>query len=234
MLRLTVALIFVSFALTAQVRAEQNPVVVELFTSQGCSSCPPADALLRELAGRDDVLALALHVDYWDYIGWKDEFALSAHTKRQKAYASEGGRRMIYTPQMIINGQDSIVGAKAMKIFDAIAAHRAQAAVAEITARRKGAAIRVELAPVEGAARPGDYAVILVRFTPERDVYIKRGENAGRHISYTNIVSDWTKLRSWDGKSPLALEADIAGDLAAAVIVQQSGPGPIVAAAKVQ
>ena len=90
--------------------AESRPVVVELFTSQGCSSCPPADAFLHELSQRDDVIALALHVDYWDYIGWKDIFAQPAFTKRQKAYAKAGGRRSVYTPQMIIGGQDHVVG----------------------------------------------------------------------------------------------------------------------------
>ena len=99
----------------------QSPVVVELFTSQGCSSCPPADALLHELAGRDDVIALALHVDYWDYIGWEDAFADPAHTQRQRQYALEAGRRSVYTPQMVINGQTAIVGTKPMALSEAIA-----------------------------------------------------------------------------------------------------------------
>src|SRR6056297_1329329 len=83
-----------------------DPVVVELFTSQGCSSCPPADAMLGELAERDDVIPLALHVDYWDYIGWADIFADPAYTRRQKGYAHATGQRMVYTPQMVIDGQD--------------------------------------------------------------------------------------------------------------------------------
>jgi hypothetical protein len=95
--------------LSAPSLAQDRPVLVELFTSQGCSSCPPADALLHKLARRDDVVALALHVDYWDYIGWKDTFAKAAHSARQRAYAREAGRRMVYTPQMIINGADHVV-----------------------------------------------------------------------------------------------------------------------------
>ena len=103
--------------------AQTSPVVVELFTSQGCSSCPPADAMLHKLAERDDVIALALHVDYWDYIGWKDEFAVPAYTKRQRGYARTNGRRMIYTPQMVINGQDDVIGAKPMDVSDLIQKH---------------------------------------------------------------------------------------------------------------
>ena len=90
--------------------AEDAPVVVELFTSQGCSSCPPADELLREMSKRPDVIALAFHVDYWDYIGWKDEFAHPGFTKRQKAYAKAAGERMVYTPQMIVHGVVRVVG----------------------------------------------------------------------------------------------------------------------------
>src|SRR5918996_4983900 len=91
-------------------RAQTNPVVVELFTSQGCSSCPPADALLAELAGKDGVIALALHVDYWDYLGWADSFASPAFTARQRAYAKKAHSRTIYTPQMIVQGEDRLVG----------------------------------------------------------------------------------------------------------------------------
>ena len=94
------ALVSLFFA-TAAV-AESDPVVVELFTSQGCSSCPPADRIMHDLAKRDDVIGLALHVDYWDYIGWKDEYADPDHTLRQRSYARQGGRSMIYTPQMVV------------------------------------------------------------------------------------------------------------------------------------
>src|SRR6056297_2439763 len=110
---------------TRAAMATSGPVVVELFTSQGCSSCPPADALLHDLAERGDVLALSLHVDYWDYIGWKDQFAQPAFTLRQKAYAVSGDRKMIYTPQMIVAGHVDVVGHKAMKVVRAIETARA-------------------------------------------------------------------------------------------------------------
>ena len=100
--------------------AADRPVVVELYTSQGCSSCPPADAILAELADREDVIALAFHVDYWDYIGWKDIFADPANTLRQRNYARVAGARSVYTPQMIVDGQDHVVGTKPMKLAEHI------------------------------------------------------------------------------------------------------------------
>ena len=108
------------FAATAGSAQDKPVVVVELFTSQGCSSCPPADALLDRLSSRNNVLALSLHVDYWDYIGWKDKFASPAHTARQQAYARAAGRRSVYTPQMIINGLDDVAGTAPMDVADMI------------------------------------------------------------------------------------------------------------------
>ena len=107
---------FVAFLLSLAIpaTAQENPVVVELFTSQGCSSCPPADALMHDLAAREDVIPLALHVDYWDYIGWKDPFGNPAHADRQRAYAAAGNRRTIYTPEMVVGGVTDIVGTQPM------------------------------------------------------------------------------------------------------------------------
>ena len=99
------AVLAVSVGFSSAAMAQQQPVVVELYTSQGCSSCPPADAMFAELKDRKDVIAIALHVDYWDYIGWKDEFGHPAHADRQRAYAAKAGRRSIYTPEMVVHGQ---------------------------------------------------------------------------------------------------------------------------------
>ena len=109
------------FLALAPLEGARADVVVELYTSQGCSSCPPADALLEQLAARDDVIALSLHVDYWDYLGWQDAFANPAFTKRQRGYAARAGSSMIYTPQMVIGGRDHIVGTKGMELSDLIA-----------------------------------------------------------------------------------------------------------------
>lgn len=220
-------------AFAGQAVAQTNPVVVELFTSQGCSSCPPADKLMHKLAERDDVIALALHVDYWDYIGWKDEYALPGHTDRQKAYAAEGGRRMIYTPQMIVNGTDDVVGARSMELADLITAHKAVPQTVRLNAGRTGSALVVRIepdAPLEAA--PLD--VVLVRFTPQRHADITRGENAGRSLTYANVVNSWSHLGEWDGRGPLTLNAELDSDLPAVVLVQHKGPGRIVAAAELR
>ena len=228
------ALLATAFILLAQpLVAEDHPVVVELFTSQGCSSCPPADALLRELADRHDVIALALHVDYWDYIGWKDQFALPGHAARQRAYAAAAGRRMIYTPQMVVNGREDLVGVHAMQLADLIADYRASASKVDLDADREGDRVVVHLAPV-GAALRGPFVVELVRYDPLKPSHITRGENAGRDIDYANVVTGWTHVGDWDGASTADLRVNAPGNLPAVVLVQVKGSGPIVAAARAE
>ncbi len=210
---------------------DANPVVVELFTSQGCSSCPAADELMNELSDRDDVIALALHVDYWDYIGWKDQFADPAHTKRQKAYAMEAGRRSIYTPQLIVNGQDSIVGARAMELAEAIQAHKGRDTGVSLDLERAGDVLVVR------ARNGGDHQAMVVhmlRYLRGRDVSIHRGENAGREMHYANIVQDWQVLAEWPGKDDLILKAKVTGAEPVVVLVQEAEQGPILAAARLQ
>lgn len=220
-------------ALRAQEGAPANPVVVELFTSQGCASCPPADAMIAELAARDDVIALALHVDYWDYIGWVDEFADPAHTRRQKAYARLAGRNMIYTPQIIVNGQDDIEGARPMELADRIMAQHKRPAVVTLTASREGQKMRLKARAV-GTLPDGMLLVQLVRYSPLEHSRITDGENAGRDLDYANVVEAWDVLDEWDGHAPLDLTADLPGDAAAAVLIQQEGPGAILAAVRVR
>ena len=120
------ALAVFSFA-TPSVAQDSNPVVIELYTSQGCSSCPPADALLKEYADRDDVITLALHVDYWDYIGWADTLARPEHADRQRGYAAAAHKRTIYTPQMVLNGEDHVVGSHPDELAAGIQRHQARA-----------------------------------------------------------------------------------------------------------
>ncbi|MFT6425751.1 MAG: hypothetical protein ACJAX2_002306 [Celeribacter sp.] len=230
-----------AFGSFAQASAAQDapqpfPVVVELFTSQGCSSCPPADALLAQLAKRDDVLALALHVDYWDYIGWKDIFADPRFTQRQRLYARAAGHRTIYTPQMIVNGQEHVVGFKPMKLADLIAMHRRkfEKAPLAMTAVRSGNMLSIALDP-NGAA-PMDMQVQIVGFRPLQNVVIRVGENAGKSIDYANIVTAWTNVGQWDGVHPITLNTALTSDDPVAVIVQQNLrglPGAIVAALRI-
>lgn len=211
------------------------PVVVELFTSQGCVYCPPADALLQELAARPDVLPLALHVDYWDYIGWADAFAKPAFTHRQKAYARKAGRGMVYTPQMIIDGRIEVAGHKPGEVRSAIALRHERAARVRITvtARAEGG-LQARLSP-EDAKGAGAAQVVLVRFRPLAEVHIKRGENAGKTMRYANIVTRWEVIGQWDGTGTAVFPIPPAEEDPAqpgAVLVQAEGLGPILSAAR--
>ena len=211
--------------------ADDAPVVVELFTSQGCSSCPPADALLRELAQQEGVIPLALHVDYWDYIGWADSFARPEHTLRQKAYARAQGGRMIYTPQMVVGGTDGIAGTKPGLVRAALERHAARDDLLPVTLERQGGRLQV-MAP--RAEAPAEMAVQLVRYRPEARVKILRGENAGRVFDYVNIVTRWDVIARWDGRAPLALEVAIEGDAPAVVILQDAGHGAVRGVARLR
>jgi hypothetical protein len=217
-------------ASVAAVQAEPV-VVVELYTSQGCSSCPPADEFVAMLASDPRILPLALHVDYWDYIGWADAFAQGKFTDRQRAYAKMVGSRTIYTPQFIIGGTDRIEGFSPEETADRLRAHLAAQPVVNLTVTRDGdmLVIHAEADPplAEGVR------VQLVRYTPAETVMIERGENAGKTITYTNIVTSWQRLEDWSGKAPLELRTPFAGDGPGAVIVQADGPAEILAAARV-
>ena len=176
------------------------------------------------------MIALALHVDYWDYIGWQDAFALPEHAERQRTYARQAGRRSIYTPQMIINGVDSIVGARGMEISEAIMAHKSQITGVAVTARRAGDQVLISAQASGSSAGPMD--VLLVRYTELSDVKITRGENAGRHLSYANVVQSWERVAEWSGQTTLSVEAGLSGDAPAVVLIQAAGTGPIVAATR--
>jgi hypothetical protein len=215
---------------------DSRPVVVELFTSQGCSSCPPADALLSELTGRPDLLALSFHIDYWDYIGWKDPFASAQYTGRQRDYAAKLGLRYVYTPQMVIDGRHDAVGSNRRAVTRAI--EKAAAAAAE-------PAVTVTLAPEDGGrailspgeAPPGGATVWLVTFDDGHDTQVARGENRGRALHNSNVVRELTALGTWRGEAQsFALDlpaARAAGRGGCAVIVQDGRGGPVLGAAKV-
>jgi hypothetical protein len=197
------------------------PVVVELFTSQGCSSCPPADALMAELAKRDDILALALHVDYWDYIGWKDIFADPKFTQRQRGYARAAGHRTIYTPQMIVGGVDHVVGFKPMKLADLVAAQRSNIDPAPIglSAVRSGENLTITLAP--SGQSSNNMKVQVAQFKPLEKVMIRSGENSGKTINYANVVTSWIAVSDWDGATQVTVNLTALTPSPVAVIVQK-------------
>jgi len=225
----------ITLGLAPQAFAEDQPVVVELYTSQGCSSCPPADALLQKLAQRSDVIALALHVDYWDYIGWKDIFAMPQFSERQRSYARAAGARSVYTPQMIIGGQTHLMGNKPMDLLDAINRQKALHSPVSVALDRKGPKLNIALGVVGQGEVPRGMVVQLVRFVPNQTVSIKRGENAGRTINYANIVTMWKPVGSWDGRRAKSITVDVGeNENPVAVILQAKNYGPVIAAAQLR
>jgi hypothetical protein len=183
--------------------AQAGPrAVIELFTSQGCSSCPAADRLLGELAKDDSsLLTMSLPVDYWDYLGWKDTLALHGHSTRQRAYSVARGDREVYTPQAVINGVVHVLGSDKAAIERAIATTRRE---------RAPLTLPVTLSVVDGTATvtvpdaesgPRDGEIWLCPVTAKVPVEIGRGENRGRTLTYTNVVRRWVKLGDWHGKA---------------------------------
>lgn len=206
-------------------------VIVELYTSQGCSSCPPADEFIAMLASDPRILPLALHVDYWDYIGWADQFAQAKFTDRQRSYAKAIGSKMIYTPQLIIGGADRIEGFEPKETTAALRAHLEARPTVILTVTREGDMLVIRAEADPPLTEP--VRVQLVRYKPEETVVIERGENAGRTITYTNIVTSWQRLENWSGTASLEMEAAFAGDLPGVVIIQNEGPAAILAAARI-
>ncbi|MBC7675688.1 MAG: DUF1223 domain-containing protein [Rhodoferax sp.] len=223
------ALCGLMICMTAPVLAQgTSGVVVELYTSQGCSSCPPADAYLAELAQESGVIALALHVDYWDYIGWTDKFANPRYTDRQKGYARVVGSNTIYTPQMIVAGTDRVEGSDPDKVEGDIRRHQMTQSQVGLQLMRVGDVLMIRA--IAKATLSGPVVVQLVRYHPSATVTIEHGENAGQTITYTNIVTSWTKLAEWPGKDDFELSVPVVGSDPAVVILQQPGPGLILAA----
>ncbi|WP_238986900.1 thioredoxin family protein [Paracoccus sp. MKU1] len=219
------------------------PVVVELFTSQGCSSCPPADELLADLADREDVLALSWHVDYWDYLGWADEFARPEFTRRQQAYAHQTGERAIYTPQIIVGGTDTLIALRPAELMGLLQTQMARPAMVMVSSSQDKDGYRIELTPRGAIA--DRVAIILVRYAPQRRVAIKAGENRGIALDYRNVVLAAERIAEWDGRTPLRMtvrrdtqnSADFPADTRHAILAQELGrgdprsaSGPILAA----
>jgi len=210
----------------------QRPVVVELYTSQSCSSCPPADAFLAELAERKDVLALSLPITYWDMLGWKDTLATAANTARQKAYAAAMGRGGVYTPEMIVDGTNDIVGSHQKQIDAAIKAHEIDDEAVPVALMLEPGEIHLTVGG--GAKSRGDATIWLFRIRGAAAVKIGGGENSGRTITYRNVVREVKAVGLWKGR-PVTLDLPRAamgggpGD-GFAVLVQDGGYGRVVGA----
>lgn len=216
----------------------QPQAVVELFTSQGCSSCPPADAMLVDLTRRPGIVALTWPVDYWDYLGWKDTLARPSFSARQRAYASGRGDREVYTPQMIVNGAISLVGSDRAQIERATRGSPGRDALpVPVGVTEKGSVVAIEVGGASAGAGSGEVWVLPV--AKAREVAIGRGENRGRTITYANVVRAVTQVGAWRGAAarfevPLEV-AKAEGADGYVVILQAStggAPGAILGAAK--
>jgi hypothetical protein len=229
--------IVVAFAAPSLARAEAK-AAIELFTSQGCSSCPPADKLMGELALDPSLVVMSLAVDYWDYLGWKDTLALKGHAKRQHAYSKVRGDREVYTPQVVVNGLMHVAGNDRGAIERAVEITRRESKTMRlnVSVTRTGYALVVEVPA--GKELQVDAEVWLLPISTKVSVSIERGENRGKTVTYNNVVRRWVKLGEWKGNSEvftIALKDVQAAEIdSVAVLVQNGGaaaPGTVLGAA---
>ena len=216
---------FLLTLLPAAALAAERPVVVELFTSEGCSSCPPADAYLTELShsGRN-VLPLAFHVTYWNGLGWKDPFSLDAATQRQARYGSRFGDGS-YTPEMVVDGARGFVGSERGEVGSAIQKARSNQTAASVSVSREGGQVSIQVGSGSGTGR-----LLLIGFDPEHQTAVGRGENSGRTLTESNIVRSVRSVGQWSG-APLQLSEPVPAGQDVAVLLE-APDGRIVGASR--
>lgn len=231
---LVLALVAATLAAASACAAGKRQVVVELYTSQGCSSCPPADTLLAKLADRKDVIALSLPITYWDMLGWKDTLASEGDTRRQKAYAAAMNRGAVYTPDIVVDGVSDVVGSREAQVDAAIVAREADMRDVPVSLSATPEALHISIGA--GVERNGtDATVWLFRILGHASVHVGAGENQGRNLAYRNVVRDIRAVGLWKGQAiSMDLPRDDAVGMthdAVAVIVQEGGYGRIIGAA---
>jgi len=211
--------------------------VIELFTSQGCSSCPAADKLLSELRSDSSLITLSLPIDYWDYLGWKDTLAIPGHTARQKAYSHVRGDREVYTPQVVVNGVAQALGSDRGEIEKAVVQSRQSTPSLSVPVRVTVADERVTVTLPNGSGDGMASEVWLCPLSRSVPVGIGRGENRGRTLTYTNVVRRWVKLGTWSGKNEtftVPVDAIKSAGVDAVAVIVQSGssekPGAMLGA----
>jgi hypothetical protein len=216
-------------------------VLVELFTSQGCSECPPADRIIGELAGRRDVIALTFPITYWDMLGWKDTFATEANTRRQKAYAKAMKRSGLTTPQLVVGGTDQVFGHQRDKIMAAISAHTAQvgARFVPIALAIQSDHVDISISAAPGAlpSGEGEATIWVMRTLSRASVVVGGGENNKRELAYTNVVRELQRAGTWDGSARtlrLPVRAEAGKQDGIAVVVQRGEYGAVIGAAFAQ
>jgi hypothetical protein len=228
-----------STALIASPALSQEPRgVVELFTSQGCSSCPAADKVAGELSKDPSLITMSLPVDYWDYLGWKDTLALHSHSERERAYANARGDREIYTPQVVVNGVAQVLGSDKSAIERAVTQTRRTAEPLRIPVKLTVAngKVTADVPAATGDQRSGE--VWLCPMTSKVTVNVGRGENHGHTLTYSNVVRRWVKLGDWNGQAQsfsVPLSTVSAEDVDMLTVLLQSGvaakPGAMLGAA---
>jgi hypothetical protein len=210
--------------------------VIELFTSQGCSFCPRADQMLAAMAREPDVVAVSLPVDYWDYIGWRDTLASPAFTARQRAYAEVHGEAQVYTPQIIVNGLASAAGGDRDEIQKAIKSAKGADGALAVPMHLSQVDGHYSIEVAEGGGGPA--GVFVLRVARSSTVHIQRGENAGRVVTYTNVVRAIDKVGDWNGHTASFEMPPTPTPAEGFVVLVQKGtperPGPILAAAKTE
>jgi hypothetical protein len=214
--------------------------VVELFTSQGCSSCPPADRLIGELARDPSIIALSMPIDYWDYLGWKDTLADSRFSARQKAYSLMRGDRDVYTPQVVVNGSEHVIGSDRAGIEGAIRNTRKTDGVMSVPVSMTLTGKQINVSVAAGTRGPAVMhgEVWIGSISKEVPISIGRGENRGRELTYYNVVRNLLKVGDWNGSSgswTVPLENISRDGVDGAVVYVQDGnrdkPGPMLGAA---
>ncbi|MER8748206.1 thioredoxin family protein [Mesorhizobium sp. M1050] len=237
------ALAFSAFAGAGRADESERPQierplgVVELFTSQGCTSCPPADVLFAEFAAREDIVALAYHVDYWDYLGWQDTLSRKENTERQYDYMRAFGSRSVYTPQAVVNGRVHVNGASRGEVDGALARMARSGEGMRVAIKVSRTSDRVMIDTGDAGSGPSDAHVVIVYFDPPQTIKIGEGENTGRKMTYWNSVTGIQTAGMWHGKAqryelPMS---EITKKGGCAVLLQSVGkdglPGPILGAA---
>ncbi|AMM86906.1 hypothetical protein AZF01_15955 [Martelella sp. AD-3] len=221
---------------TAEAGKIQNPLgVLELFTSQGCSSCPPADRAAAEIAGQGDIIVLSFHVDYWNYLGWTDTMSSRQNTERQYAYGEAMGRSGVYTPQAILNGREQMIGTSRADLNDSLEtlAAKGDGLNVPVSTQMHGDEVLIDIGAGSGKAD-----VLVVYLKGEEEVAIKEGENKGKTITYRNIVTDVQTVGMWHGSpTRITLPArvlDARESDGCAILLQSTdragNPGPILGA----
>lgn len=213
--------------------------VVELFTSQGCASCPPADAILKELSGKPGVIALSFNVDYWDYLGWADTLASPKNTQRQRVYAENRGFGEVFTPEMVINGVQNTVGSRRDAVMELIEAQLSRPATdfVNVSAQLQGQELIIHVDDHQGIEAVESATIWLMMISPEETVKIERGENRNKRLTYSNVVRDVLPVGMWYGDAVvIRLPArELASGTApiCVIVIQTDNQGPIIGATMV-